>query len=227
MKVKKARLLKIPHLAKIMRIIKRGAEAVIYDVGDAVLKYRVKKGYRIREIDESQRRRRTKREARIMTEARRIGVLVPRIIEVKEFEILMEKIEGKRLRDVAEELDEKTLREVCTKIGESIAKLHAHNLIHGDLTTSNFILRDKEVYFIDFGLAFRSKREEDKAYDLYVLKQALKATHFSKFELMWRAILDGYRRIYSEAKSILKRLEEIEKRGRYKERRKDAAAKVR
>jgi len=61
-----------------MHIIKRGAEAVIYDVGDAVLKYRVKKGYRIREIDESQRRKRTKREARIMTEARRIGVLVPR-----------------------------------------------------------------------------------------------------------------------------------------------------
>jgi Kae1-associated kinase Bud32 len=50
---------------------------------------------------------------------------------------------------------------------------------HGDLTTSNLMLRDEEssLVIIDFGLSYVSKLHEDKAVDLYVLERAFSSTH--------------------------------------------------
>ena len=57
--------------------------------------------------------------------------------------------------------------------------MHSLNVIHGDLTTSNLMLRENSdsVVVIDFGLSFVSTLAEDKAVDLYVLERAFASTH--------------------------------------------------
>jgi Kae1-associated kinase Bud32 len=88
-------------------------------------------------------------------------------------------IEGKKISETLEDLD---WEDICQKIGASIAKLHDNNIIHGDLTTSNMILKKDKVFFIDFGLSFISGRIEDKACDLHLIKQALEAKNIKMEE---------------------------------------------
>ncbi|MEI6850166.1 MAG: serine/threonine protein kinase, partial [archaeon] len=90
------------------------------------------------------------------------------------------------------------------------------NIIHGDLTTSNMIYSKNEVYFIDFGLGYESSNIEDKATDLHLIKQALEAKHFKYFEKLFNSILKGYK-ISKNYSLVVKRLEAVEKRGRYKQ----------
>ena len=69
---------------------------------------------------------------------------------------------------------------IMTSIGRSIASMHAIDVIHGDLTTSNMLLRSTappSIVLIDFGLSYVSSLVEDKAVDLYVLERALASTH--------------------------------------------------
>ncbi len=201
-----------------MQILKRGAEAIILKEDNLVIKRRIKKGYRIQVLDELLRKKRTKQEANLINEARRAGVPTPLIFEVKGDELRMEYIDGKRVKDLVADLDNEVLTKLCEEIGKNIARLHNFGIIHGDLTTSNFILRERKVYFIDFGLAFHSNKIEDMAYDLYVLKQAIIATHSERFEVMWHAIIKAYAAEARRAKEVLAKLEEIEMRGRYKKR---------
>jgi Kae1-associated kinase Bud32 len=76
------------------------------------------------------------------------------------------------------------------------------------------MLKDGEIYFIDFGLGFKSQRIEDKASDLYLLKQALESTHFSIVGKAWQIILKVYQQNYPE-KRVMETLKKIEKRRRY------------
>ena len=78
------------------------------------------------------------------------------------------------------------------------------------------ILKEKEVYFIDFGLGFQSHKIEDKAVDLHLLKQALEAKHFQNHEALFKNFLKGYKKDYEDSKKIIERLKIVEKRGRYK-----------
>jgi Kae1-associated kinase Bud32 len=200
----------------VSKVIQRGAEAILIQRGNELIKRRVKKGYRLNELDEKLRKRRTKSEAKLIEKAGKI-IPAPRVIAVreKETEIDMAFINGKKLSEHLDNL--KNWREVCEKIGENIAKLHDAEIIHGDLTTSNMIFAEKEnnVYFIDFGLGFNSNRVEDKAVDLHLIKQALEAKHFLYFEKFFEAILKGYE-ISKNYGAVLERLKKVEKRGRYK-----------
>jgi Kae1-associated kinase Bud32 len=190
-------------------IIARGAEAIIKKEDNFIIKERIKKGYRINELDEKIRKKRTKLEAKIMREVRRIGINVPKIIEESDFSIKMEYVDGKVLRNV--EIDEKIIKEI-TKI---VAILHQNNIIHGDLTTSNFILKDDKIYLIDFGLSKFSRKIEDKAEDLLVLFYTLKGVHYEVFEKYWKIFEEEYCKNYSEGKKVIERMYEILKRGRY------------
>jgi len=196
------------------KIIQQGAEAVIILKKDLVLKRRVKKGYRLEILDERIRKRRTKSEARILERVVRI-ISVPKVLRVreKEKEIDMEFIDGLKLSESLDGL--KNWKKVCFKIGKNIAKLHDENIIHGDLTTSNMILKGEEVYFIDFGLGYLNGKFEDKAVDLHLIKQALEAKHFGKWEEYWKEIRRGYK-VSKNVSVVLERLEKVEKRGRYK-----------
>ncbi|MBI5803662.1 Kae1-associated serine/threonine protein kinase [Candidatus Pacearchaeota archaeon] len=182
-----------------------------------VLKRRDAKGYRIKELDEKIRKLRTRREARLLEKAGKI-ICVPRVLKIDERnkEIDFEFISGDKL---SESLDEMAnWKEVCFAVGENIAKLHDAEIIHGDLTTSNMIWSEKEksLYFIDFGLGFGNGRIEDKAVDLYLLKGALEAKHFGHWKEFFESVLEGYKKTSKPWKEVLKRLEKVEKRGRYK-----------
>ena len=104
------------------------------------------------------------------------------------------------------------------KIAKTIAIMHEQDIIHGDLTKSNMILKNNEIYFIDFGLGFHSSRAEDKAVDMYLLHQALESTHFDILEYIWKIILETYRENYKQAEKVIKTLSAIGKRGRYRKR---------
>lgn len=136
-------------------------------------------------------------------------------------------------------------KKICTllrKIGRAVGLLHKTGIIHGDLTTSNLMLRrtasgfsaettpqetdtknlepgsklpslDGEVVLIDFGLASQSIQDEDRAVDLYVLERAFASSH-PRTEGLFHEVLGGYEESFKAAKLVLKRLEEVRMRGR-------------
>ena len=202
-------------------MIYRGAEAELWKskyLGyPAVEKHRVPKTYRIKEIDDRIRRERIVLETNMLVNAKK-AVNTPHIFDVdlEKKSILMEFIDGDKVKDLF--LREGWIRRVSKKIGESVAKLHSIDIVHGDLTTSNMILGDEgEIYFIDFGLATKSEKTEDKSMDLVVFKKMLQSTHYKYFNEIWAAFLDGYSR-YKKSGEIVRKITEIEKRARYVER---------
>lgn len=205
-----------------MEVIKRGAEAILYlDSEKNLVKERIKKSYRLEQIDSKLRTERTRAEARLLNEAGRAGVSVPKIFSVDEAgaKISMEFLYGERLKEVFNsEIGIEKKKSLAEEIGKSVGKLHSHNLIHGDLTTSNLILKENKIFFIDFGLGFQSNKAEDFATDLSVLKEALKSTHFKDLNSLWAEILAGYKKTFPEPEKVFKALENIELRGRYVER---------
>jgi len=202
-------------------LIYRGAEAELWKseyLGmPAVEKHRVPKTYRIKEIDDRIRRERIVLETNMLVNAKK-AVNTPHIFDVdlEKKSLLMEFIDGNKVKDLF--LREGWIHRVSKKIGEDVAKLHEIGIVHGDLTTSNMILEKKgDIYFIDFGLATKSDKIEDKAMDLVVFKKMLQSTHYKYFSEIWSAFLEGYSK-YKKSGEIVKKITEIEKRARYVER---------
>ena len=125
---------------------------------------------------------------------------------------------------------------LMSRIGKTVARMHEIGVVHGDLTTSNLMLRpwrmleglaneksngfmqsrpslDGDIILIDFGLAAQSVQDEDKAVDLYVLERAFGSTH-PTVEGLFTEVLNAYGSSYRGAKVVLKRLEEVRMRGR-------------
>jgi TP53 regulating kinase-like protein len=147
-------------------------------------------------------------------------VPTPIVYEIDKYEttLVMEFIEGQRIKEVLDEMDNERRKGLAQQIGILIGRLHKNNLIHGDLTTSNMILTETDkIYLIDFGLGYNSTSIEDKAVDLHLMKRALESTHYRISEEVFSKILDGYsQQVDSEQmKEILDRFESIRKRGRY------------
>ena len=188
------------------KLISQGAEAKIYQNKNCIIKDRIKKKYRIPEIDLTLRKNRTKSEARILRRARTAGLNVPEVIEVN-LEKNIIKIEFINKTKISE-LNQVALFE---KIGEQINKMHEANIAHGDLTTSNMILKDNKIYLIDFGLSSYSEKIEDKAVDLHVFKECLTSKHFKIADKAWKTFLKTYKQ-----KDVLNQLQKVEKRGKYK-----------
>ncbi|MDE1848444.1 MAG: Kae1-associated serine/threonine protein kinase [Nanoarchaeota archaeon] len=205
------------------RIISQGAEALIEERKEGIVKKRISKSYRIKEIDEKIRKLRTRSEAKILEKAGRV-IPAPRVLKVDENskEIVMEKIDGERLSDYLDKFPSEKQKEICELVGKNIAKLHHESIIHGDLTPSNMILAgnkgETKIYLIDFGLGFISMKIEDKAVDLHLLKEALEAGFSANWKALFNSVRSGYEADYSsESHKVLERLEAVEKRGRYKQ----------
>lgn len=195
------------------KLIAQGAEAKIYLQGGSILKQRFRKSYRIKDIDDKIRGFRTRREAKMLQKLQAMNFPSPKLIKSDDRqEIIIEKTDGRLLKDVLESSDYKSL---CGEIGSKIAILHNSSIIHGDLSTSNMIL-DKEVYFIDFGLSFFSQKAEDKAVDLHLLKEALESKHCKIWEDCFKSAISAYKKAANSGNETLKRLEIVEKRGRYR-----------
>lgn len=203
-----------------MTIIARGAEAIIISKDSVLIKKRIEKGYRIKTIDDKLRKLRTRQEARLLEKASSV-INVPKVAKVdeKEKEVFLENIIGQKLSDYLNLFPLNKQKEILKNVGQEVAKLHDTDIIHGDLTTSNMILtkecRNDAVYFIDFGLGFKSTREEDKAVDIHLLKQALEAKHYQHHKILFEEFLKGYKKS-KNSKKVLERLEKVEARGRYK-----------
>lgn len=149
---------------------------------------------------------------------------------------------GDRGKEVADHVWKASIQELMGKIGRAIGKMHEVGVVHGDLTTSNMILRPTDaralpingdvldqtdpagvngaaasllgdIVLIDFGLAGQSVQDEDKAVDLYVLERAFGSTHPNE-EHNFHEIIRTYGQSYKGARVVLKRLEEVRMRGR-------------
>ncbi|KAG1858556.1 kinase-like domain-containing protein [Suillus subluteus] len=209
-----------------------------------LLKYRFHKHYRHPSLDTSLTRQRIAGEARALMRCMRSGVTVPgiRMVDVNEGVLGIEWIDGKSVRQLlpggAELEDISELEEVdeiyengpadpiadygvsrdalMDMIGVEIAKMHLADIIHGDLTTSNMMLRKQtsDLVLIDFGLAYHSTLVEDKAVDLYVLERAFASTHPDS-EPLFAGVLSAYeKRMCKHWPPIKKRLDDVRLRGR-------------
>lgn len=196
-----------------MIILDSGAEAIIKKEDSDIIKERISKSYRIPEIDSALRKSRTRREAKVLEKLSDLNFPSPKVklMDDKNMLIRMDFIKGDKLRDVLYKDPLNLGREIGCKIGT----LHANDIIHGDLTTSNMIL-NKEVTFIDFGLSFFSNKVEDKAVDLHLFRQALESKHHTFWEECFEQFLEGYSETCGNYEETLKRFSDVELRGRNK-----------
>jgi len=208
------------HLKLPPEIAEKGAEANLYEDEwlnhDVFIKERILKSYRIPEIDHRLRKERTRKEAKLLGESKRCGVKTPLIYDInkKQNTLTLEKIYGRMIKNVFETVDTERIKNISRKIGENVAKLHNCGIIHGDLTTSNLILEDDKIVFIDFGLGKNSDLIEDKGVDLLVFKKAISGIHYKIADLCFSEILKGYE-IAENYEETVRKIEEIEGRGRY------------
>ena len=198
------------------KLIFQGAEAKIFLINSNISKQRIPKTYRHPTLDQKIRIRRTKREAKLIEKARAIKINVPKILRKDKFNLEIEYIKGEKLSETMNTYSRDKQEKTIKSLGTQVSLLHQANIIHGDLTTSNAILKGDEVFIIDFGLGFVSTKIEDKAVDLHLIKQALEAKHFQNHEALFKNFLKGYKKYHKDSKKIIERLGIVEKRGRYK-----------
>ena len=191
----------------------RGAEAIVETIdwnGQTVIsKMRNKRGYRHPALEKRLVVERLRSESRIMERLISQGVPVPAIFSVNTSDnsIFMEFIEGQTLERA---LRGKDFKKHLIQTAHLLSRIHSLNVVHGDPTTSNFLVNDK-IYAIDFGLSSISDDDEDRASDLRVFLESLDSHHS---EINGRNIfLEAYSTRAS--KSVLEALKVLELRGRY------------
>ena len=189
---------------------KRGAEAVVLFRNGSAIKQRLSKTYRVPALDRKLITERTRAEARIIHMARKGGVPTPIMSDITGDSIVMEEITGTLLTHALSEAN-------CEKAGEMTGQLHTAGIMHGDLTTSNMILRDTDgkCVLIDFGLSQVTSEIEQRGVDIHVMFQTLTSTHPKDAGRLQAAFAKGYLATFASAREVLEREKEIEQRGRY------------
>ncbi len=211
-------------------LLKKGAEASLF-LADwhnkkVVVKTRLPKRYRPKKLDEQIRNYRTVHEPQLMHEAKKAGVPTPTIflVDIENAAITMEFVEGKQVKQLLSSMQKAERQGLCVRIGKLVGKLHRQGVIHGDLTTSNMILNaEDKIFLVDFGLGEKNTELEARGVDLHLLKRALQSTHYQFAEECFEHVMRGYSAIVGaeEAESVLGKIKEIERRGRYVAERKE------
>jgi len=202
-----------------MKLIKKGAEGDIFltswNKKKAILKARKKKDYRNESLDKRIRKQRTIRECEIISEVKSFGISTPLIynMDTKNCTILMQYIVG----TLVNELSESKLIKSCIEIGKIVGTMHKNGIMHGDLTTSNFIQSKEKIFVLDFGLANRTNKPEDHAVDLRLLKEILNSAHAKIMNKAWSNFLKGYKSAVGPSRfsKVTNLVKVIESRGRY------------
>ena len=182
--------------------ISRGAEAAIRKVDwwgfPALLKERDAKNYRPKALDDRLRRERTRTEARLLVDARRLGVRTPILydIDLARHRLILEELPGPTLRELLEDpaLPGEILTKAIRTFGGALGRLHAGRISHGDLTSSNVLYPDGPEgtpAFLDLSMGSRSPGLEELGIDLHLVEEDLKALH-AKSEGLVRAFHQGY-----------------------------------
>ena len=204
-----------------MKLMKKGAEADIYQLmwqnSKAILKIRKPKNYRNSILDSKICKQRTIKESQMLSQVKSFGIPTPLVyfVNLKNNSIIMQAIPGKPVHD----LPESKIIELSKYIGKLVGMLHKNGVMHGDLTTSNFILFQKIIYVIDFGLAQNTIKSEDHAVDLRLIKEILNSAHAKIMQSAWKNFLLGYKSVVGSTSfaKITKLVLDIESRGRYAE----------
>ena len=202
-----------------MKLLKKGAEADIYQTtwqnSKAILKIRKIKNYRNHLLDSKIRKQRTIKESQILSQVKSFGIPTPLIffVNLEKSSIIMQEIPGKPIHD----LSKSKIIILSKEIGRLVGLLHKNGIMHGDLTTSNFILFQNIVYVIDFGLSQNTIKPEDHAVDLRLIKEILNSAHSKIMKSTWKNFLIGYKSIVgiTYQSKIVKLVLDIESRGRY------------
>jgi Kae1-associated kinase Bud32 len=193
------------------KLFSSGAEAQVFVAEwggkPALVKKRVEKRYRAPALDLMLRSRRTRKEAKALRAARQGGVPCPELYFEGEFELVLQRLEGKLLSR-----KNKITAAEARQAGGILAGLHAIGITHGDFSTSNLIgCKDGAVSVIDFGLCETGQGIEQKADDLIVFEKSVQdgalAASFRK----------GYAKVAgaSCSKGVFERAEKILARARY------------
>lgn len=195
----------------------KGAEADIHeslwDDNKAIIKHRIKKNYRNSILDDKLRLERTKEESKLIADCKNHNIKTPFIysIDLNNYDIIEEKVDGDSLHDIIVNVDNyDNLEEIFNLIGQDVLNMHNNDIIHGDLTTSNILIKNNEPVFIDFGLGKYSNLIEDRGTDLLVFKKSLTTLVPDYYKKLFNYFLDGY-----ADENIVKKINEIESRGRY------------
>ena len=202
-----------------MKLLAQGAESKVFQDNTLIIKERFSKKYRLPHLDESLRKFRTRREAKVLGKLEQFGFPSPHMqsFSDKRMSIIMDFVPGEKLKDVLLAGDD--YQKLAVEIGLRVGELHQKDIVHGDLTTSNMIKHAElgSIHFVDFGLSFFSEKIEDKAVDLFLLDRALESTHFEQYPVIFESVIEGYRESLPEAVVVLDRLKAVQKRGRHKQ----------
>ncbi|MDD3398786.1 MAG: KEOPS complex kinase/ATPase Bud32 [Candidatus Methanomethylophilaceae archaeon] len=203
-----------------MQPLSVGAEASIFQSDflgrKAIVKKRAAKAYRHPVLDQRLRSARTRKEARLLREARRAGVRTPMVydVDLKESTLVMEFIDGDKVRELLEERPEEA-DAVCYRIGADLGRLHSNRIAHGDLTTSNMILMpDGQLCFLDISMGESMAELEALGVDIQLFHRAFLSAH-SSLAPSYESFLRGYLEHQDQGRMVLERAEEIRNRGRY------------
>ncbi len=207
--------------SRLVEVLGVGAEAVVARCVwwglDAVAKVRLPKPYRDPRLDARLRAERTSLEAKLLAEARRLGVPAPTPLHVDlELSILvMDYIPGRRLRELLPSIEGG--EGVFRRLGYYAGLLHARGIVHGDLTTANVLVAGGRLFLIDFGLGGFSNNLEEQGVDVHLMLRSLESTVPSLAPRLYRSFLEGYAeaRGAEAAARVESKVAEIRRRGRY------------
>lgn len=190
-----------------MKIVGKGAEAIVFKRKAALVKKRLRKAYRHPELDERLRNERTRKEAKILSRANSSKINSPQLLgtDEKKKEIAFSEIRGRQAKNTP--LTEGILEE----IGIQLALLHNAGISHGDFTTSNVMISKGKPFLIDFGFGEFTNNVEQLATDLVLFQKTVSQEQFDFF-------LKGYSAKANNASAVLGRMHAINQRGRYVER---------
>lgn len=211
-------------------LLKQGAEARIYRTRflgkPVIVKERFPKRYRHPALDEKLTHRRTVQELRAILRCRKAGIPAPAVyfVDHASHSIFLEEIvDSCTVRDYIASTQQQPeglqqLECLAERIGQMLARMHDEDLIHGDLTTSNMLLKhtdgaERQLMLIDFGLSYISALPEDKGVDLYVLEKAFLSTH-PNTEALFERLLQSYTKASKKSEPVIKKLDEVRLRGR-------------
>jgi N6-L-threonylcarbamoyladenine synthase/protein kinase Bud32 len=206
-------------------VIGRGAEATItcsYMTGHPVaVKRRPSKGYRDPSLDSRLTAARVRREAKMLRTMREAGVRTPFVFDIDEGEstIVMELLKGPRLAARLNSMTPTEQREAMEAMGRLVGTMHVNRLVHGDLTTSNFILMSMEggipeLGVIDCSLSERTDELEKMGVDIRLFFEVFSSTHAALSDLghhFW----EGYSRSCPRWEEVSRKHSDITSRGRY------------
>jgi Kae1-associated kinase Bud32 len=206
--------------------VSRGAEAKLHAVSwlglEALRKDRDSKSYRPKALDERLRRERTRTEARLLRDARQLGVRTPAIydIDVAQHRLILERLAGPTLKELLEAASGETapLLPPVRAFGVALGRLHAGGISHGDLTSSNVMFPegpDGAPALLDLSMGSRNAGVEERGIDLHLVEEDLKALH-PQGERLFREFLEGYAAGYPNGSAeVVRRAREIKGRIRY------------